>query len=220
MEKIDRVCDLLEAEFGEPRCSRHNPPMDELVLTILSQNTTAANCGRAFDGLRAAFPTWDEVRTAPAERVAESIRMGGLAEIKGARIKAILQGIYEQLGRLELEWLDELPTEKVREYLIGFEGIGPKTAACVLLFSLGQPVLPVDTHVHRVSRRVGLIPGSASAEAAHDLLQQQVPPDRVYSFHLNAIRLGREVCRPRGPQCEICILNEECDFGRARPGTA
>jgi len=220
MERAERVCDLLDSAYGRPEWVRHNEPLDELVLTILSQNTSTVNCRRAFHGLKAAFPTWEDALSAATDRLAQSIEVGGLSRIKAARISRILREIWERRGRLDLDWLAEMRAGEALAALRGFEGVGPKTAACVLLFSLGQPVLPVDTHVHRVSRRVGLIPGSASAEAAHDLLQQQVPPDRVYSFHLNAIRLGREVCRPRGPQCEICILNEECDFGRARPGTA
>jgi len=220
MVNIERVCDLLEAKYGKPEWKRHNPPLDELILTILSQNTTAANCGRAFARLRRAFPTWENVMTAPVERIAESIRVGGLGDSKAARIQTILRRIYESRGALDLDWLEDLPMDKAWEYLLSFEGVGPKTAACLLLFSFGKPALPVDTHVHRVSRRVGLIPEDVNASAAHELLRRIVPERRVYSFHLNAIRLGREVCRPRRQRHEVCPLCQECDFAREQTGVA
>ncbi|MDO8589543.1 MAG: endonuclease III [Armatimonadota bacterium] len=219
MKHTERVCDFLESAYGRPEWVRHNPPLDELVLTILSQNTTSANCRRAFASLRTAFPTWEEVMEAPVERIAQSIHVGGLSGIKAGRIKQILRRIHEQQGRLELNHLDALPMRQALEYLSGFEGVGPKTAACVLLFSLGKPAMPVDTHVHRVSARVGLIPPAASAEAAHELLREIVPAKRVYSFHMNLVRLGREICRPREPRCDECVLNRECDFGRKRLGS-
>ena len=218
MRNIERICDLLESAFGKPKWNRHNPPLDELVLTILSQNTTAANCQRAFDNLRGAFPTWDDVRNAPVEKIADSIRTGGLSEIKAGRIRSILGQIHNQQGALDLEWLVDLSMEDATRYLLAFDGVGPKTAACVLLFSLGKPAFPVDTHVHRMALRVGLIPARTNAETAQKLLQEVVPPARVYSFHMNAIRLGREICRPASPKCEICPLNRECDFGRKRLG--
>ena len=218
MKDIERICDLLEAELGAPKWASHNPPLDELVLTILSQNTTAANCRRAFDGLRSAFPAWEDVMNGPVDRIAQSIHHAGLSEIRAGRIKQILRRIYEEQGRLDLIAIEEMTIERAVEYLVGFEGVGPKTAACVLLFSLGKPAMPVDTHVHRVARLVGLIAPNAGADAAHRLLQEIVPPERVYSFHMNTVRLGREVCRPREPKCDKCVLNRECDFGRRRLG--
>lgn len=215
MNRIERICKLLEAAYGKPEWASHNPPLDELVLTILSQNTTAANCLKAFENLRANFPTWMDVLAAPSEKVADSIRPGGLAEIRTARIRAILQRIFDERGNMDFA-LDRLPTEEAREYLLGFEGVGPKTAACVLLFSLGRPVFPVDTHVHRIARRVGLIPDKTSADSAHSLLEQMVPPELMYSLHMNTVRLGRELCKPASPRCDICPINQECDFGRKR----
>jgi endonuclease-3 len=218
MGKIQRVCDLLEAAYGKSKWKRHNPPLDELILTILSQNTTAGNCRRAFANLRAAFPRWEDVMTAPVEGITESIRVGGLAGVKAARIQTILWRIYESSGALDLDWLEDLPMCKAEEYLLSFEGVGPKTAACLLLFSFGKPALPVDTHVHRVSRRVGLIPEEVNAGAAHQLLRRIVPERGMYSFHLNAIRLGRKICRPRNPRHEVCPLYQECDFARKQTG--
>jgi endonuclease III len=218
MWDIERICNSLDAAFGKPILKRHNPPLDELVLTILSQNTTSANCQRAFENLRSKFPSWDDVRTAPVRKIAESIRCGGLADIKAGRIRSILQQIYDHQGTLDLEWLSNLSIDDAASYLLRFEGVGPKTASCVLLFSLCKPALPVDTHVHRVALRVGLIPAGADANAAHRILREVVPPERVYSFHMNAIALGRKICRPTSPKCEICPLNRECDFGRKRLG--
>jgi len=203
------VCDLLDAGYGEAEWEPHNPPLDELVLTILSQNTTSANCRAAFIELRSRFPTWQAVAEAPAERIADAIRSGGLARIKAPCIKAILQ----QMGSLDLTWLSEAPVEEARRFLEGFGGVGPKTASCVLLFSLGKPVLPVDTHVYRVAWRVGLIP-KVGAEKAHDLLTGQVPAERVYSFHMNMVRHGRSVCKARRPRCGDCALSGVCDYVR------
>lgn len=216
MKKIERIRHLLEKAYGKPKLTRHNPPLDELILTILSQNTTAANCRRAFDGLRKAFPTWDDVRNGCVTDIADSIRSGGLADIKADRMRRLLQQIHDHRGNLDFSWIEELPSDEARDYLLRFDGVGPKTAACVLLFSLGRPVMPVDTHVHRVSLRVGLIPSNTTAEAAHKLLQEMIPPERVYSFHINMVRHGREVCRPSNPKCDICVLSKECDFGRQR----
>jgi len=222
MGKTERICDLLEAAYGEPRISPTgrdrrsrsigSAPLDELVLTVLSQNTTAGNCRQAFASLRERFPTWEDVRTADVREIAEAIYSGGLSEIKARRIKAVLQQIYEERGSLDLAWLACVSTEEAQGYLRRFPGVGPKTAACVLLFVLGRPVLPVDTHVYRVSKRLGLIGPKVSVEQAHAILQEMVPEGRVYSFHVNMVRHGREVCVARVPKCSICALREECDY--------
>lgn len=217
MSKVERICDLLDAEYGEQKFRPHNPPLDELVLTILSQNTTAKNCNQAFATLRRWFGGWDDVREAREDDIARAIHCGGLAVTKAARIKAILQQIYRAQGNLELAWLAGEDTESVRGYLLGFDGVGPKTAACVLLFSLGRPVLPVDTHVHRVSIRLGLIGPKVTAEGAHAALQELIPDERVYSFHINMVNHGRAVCVAGTPKCSICNLAEVCDyFARTR----
>jgi endonuclease-3 len=217
--KIERICDLLDLAYGKQEFRPHNSPLDELVLTILSQNTTAANCRQAFASLRERFPAWEDVRKADVREIARAIYSGGLSEIKSVRIKAILQAIYEAQGSLDLDWLRDVSTREARDHLLRFSGVGPKTAACVLLFSLGRPVLPVDTHVHRVSKRLGLIGPKVSAEKAHELLQKMVPEERVYSFHINMVSHGREVCVAGTPKCMICVLREDCDYF-ARRGTS
>jgi endonuclease III len=217
MSKVERICDLLDACYGRRELQPHNPPLDELVLTILSQNTNSRNCAQAFDGLRRRFPSWDEVLSAGEREIAEAIHVGGLSTIKAGRIKSILREIADAQGRLDLSWLAGEDTQKALDYLLAFHGVGRKTAACVLLFSLGRPVLPVDTHVHRVSIRLGLIGPKVSAEEAHDLLQRSVPEDRIYSFHVNMISHGRAVCVAGTPKCDICTLTEVCDyFARTR----
>ena len=208
--KTIQVCDLLDAAYGEAKWERHNPPLDELVLTILSQNTTAANCRAAFRNLRDKFPTWEMVAQAPVEEIADAIRIGGLADIKAPRIKAILRQIGAS-GSYNLDWLADVSVEEARRYLEGFPGVGRKTAACVLLFSLGKPVLPVDTHVYRVAWRVGLI-SKIGAEKAHDLLAEQIPPKRVYSYHINMVRHGRGICKAQNPRHEGCVLFDVCDY--------
>ncbi|MBI2843572.1 MAG: endonuclease III [Armatimonadetes bacterium] len=212
MVKIKRICDLLDRAYGEQVFKLHNPPLEELVLTILSQNTTSKNCRQAFSSLRQRFPSWEQVRTAHKREIARAIYSGGLSEIKAARIKSILQEIYDARGSLDLSWLADVSTEEARQYLLRFHGVGPKTAACVLLFSLGRPVLPVDTHVYRVSKRLGLIGPRVRAEESHEVLQAMAPESRIYSFHLNMVRHGREICTASRPKCGICALGKECDY--------
>ena len=225
MSKIERICDLLDAAYGKLELRPGRPPLDELILTILSQNTNRENCQAAFASLRERFPAWEDVRTADEREIADAIRPGGLEAIKAARIKAILQEIYESQGNLDLSWLASRDSREGRDYLLGFRGVGPKTAACVLLFSLGRPVLPVDTHILRVSKRLGLIGQKVSAEEAHEILQEMLMeavsgrgrPERtteeqVFSFHINMIRHGRAVCVAGIPKCSICVLREECDY--------
>ncbi len=202
---------LLEAH-GEPHWRNPLPPLDELVSTILSQNTNDVNRDRAFAGLRQRFPTWERVRDAPVQEVIEAIRPAGLANQKGPRIQKALQRITEERGELSLDFLADLPLEAARAWLLSVDGVGPKTAAIVLLFSLGRPAFPVDTHIHRVSRRLGLIGEGVSAAQAHELLETLVPPDWYHAFHLNVIRHGRQVCHARKPECQACVLRDLCDF--------
>lgn len=217
MSRIERVCDLLDTAYGRQEFKPQHPPLDELVLTILSQNTTGKNCLKAFQSLKISFPEWDHVRTADESDIARAIHSGGLSVVKAARIKAILRQIYEAQGNLDLSWLAGTDSREAMDYLLSFHGVGPKTAACVLMFSLGRPVLPVDTHVRRISMRLGLIGPKVSAEQAHELLQQIVPDERVYSFHVNMLAHGRRVCAAERPKCDICILKEDCDyFARTR----
>ncbi len=192
------------------------PPLDELVSTILSQNTSDAHRDRAFEQLRRQFPSWEQVRDAPVEQVIEAIRPAGLANQKGPRIQKALRQISAERQELSLDFLADMPLEEARGWLMKMEGVGPKTAAIVLLFSLGRAAFPVDTHVHRVSRRLGLIGPQVSAEKAHTLLEEMIPPAEYYALHLNLIRHGRQMCRARNPQCAACVLNDVCDYyGRA-----
>ena len=204
---------LLET-YGEPTWRTPLPPVDELVSTILSQNTNDDNRDRAFNALRAHFPTWEAVRDARPQEVIRAIRTAGLANLKGPRIQQALQAITEARGRLELDFLRELAPDDARDWLLRLKGVGPKTAAIVLQFSLGMPAFPVDTHIHRVSGRLGLRPEKASAEQAHTLLARLFPPESYYQAHLNLIQHGRQVCKARQPLCERCPLTDLCRYYR------
>ncbi len=207
----------LLAFYGQPEWRSPLPPLDELVSTILSQNTNDTNRDRAFDALRARFPTWEAVRDAPVGAVIEAIRPAGLANQKGPRIQNALRRITEERGDLSLDFLADLPVEEARAWLMRFKGVGPKTAAIVLLFSLGRPVFPVDTHIYRVTGRIGLRPRKMSVEKAHMHLERIFPPETYYAAHLNIIRLGREICQARRPRCEVCPIRSLCDYGRQVP---
>ena len=210
--KANWVCQRLDAEYGALTWRSHGEPLGALVATILSQHTSDKNSEKAFDALRRRFPDWDAVRTAPVTEIADSIRGGGLADAKAPRIKNVLQAIYDAHGVTNLDFLDALPTDEAKAYLRSFPGVGPKTMACVMLFSLGRPVLPVDTHVFRVSHRLGLIDPKIGEAKAHDALESLLKPEQVYPFHVHLIRHGRRVCTARAPQCERCVLREQCDY--------
>lgn len=207
----------LMAVYGRPEWRHPLPPLDELVSTILSQNTNDVNRDRAFDALRRRFPTWQAVRDAEDTDLIDAIRPAGLANQKGPRIQAVLQAITLERGELELDFLADLPVEAAREWLLKFNGVGPKTAAIVLLFSLGKPAFPVDTHIYRVSGRLGLRPDKMSVEQAHPFLERLFPPESYYPVHLNLIRLGREICQARKPNCPICPLNDLCAYASGNP---
>jgi endonuclease-3 len=185
-------------------------PLDSLMLTVLSQNTTDANSGRAFEQLRERFPSWKQVAAARTSQVAAAIRSGGLAEIKSGRIKQILRRIEEDHGKLALDFLREMPPDEVRSYLLSLPGVGRKTAAVVMLFALDMPAFPVDTHVLRVSKRLGLIPPKTTMDRAHDLFADVVEPRQMAILHLGLIRHGREVCAARWPRCPECRLLDLC----------
>lgn len=211
-EKMAWVCDQLDAEYGVLQWRSHGEPLATLVQTILSQATSDRNSDRAFDSLRHTFPTWDDVRTAPAEVIADTIRSGGLADAKAPRIKEVLGAIHAKTGATNLDFMWEMPTEDAKQYLSEFHGVGPKTVACVMMFSLCRPVLPVDTHVFRVSHRLGLIEKKIGEAKAHKALEALVPPERVYPFHVHMIRHGRRVCIAQRPRCSVCTLAERCDY--------
>jgi endonuclease-3 len=198
--------------YGQPVWRTSLPPVDELVSTILSQNTNDINRDRAYQSLRRHFPTWEAVRDADPACVVAAIRSAGLANQKGPRIQQVLREITGERGSLELNFLDELPLEDARTWLKKFKGVGPKTAAIVLLFSLGRPAFPVDTHIYRVTGRVGLRPEKMTVEDAHILLEKLFLPETYYAAHLNIIRLGREICAARKPICERCPLREICNY--------
>jgi endonuclease-3 len=198
--------------FGFPDWRNPLPPLDELVSTILSQNTNDTNRDRAFEALLIKYPTWESVRDAPQQEVISAIRPAGLANQKGPRIQNILAEITEQRGNLDLTFLDDLPTEETRQWLLQFKGVGPKTAAIVLQFSLGKPAFPVDTHIYRVTGRTGIRPMKMSADQTHIYMEELLPPEAYYPAHLNIIRLGREICNARKPKCNICPINKLCDF--------
>ena len=202
---------LLKA-FGEPIWRNPLPAIDELVSTILSQNTNDVNRDRAFDALRAKFPTWEAVRDAKEEDVVNAIRPAGLANQKGPRIQQVLRSITEERGELNLQFLADMPIEDARSWLTKFNGVGPKTAAIVLCFSLGRPAFPVDTHVYRVTGRLGLRPEKITVEQAHPYLESVFPPETYYAAHLNIIRLGREICNARKPNCPQCPVNTLCNY--------
>ena len=191
-----------------------------LVGTILSQNTSDVNSGRAFDSLIATFGNWEAIASAPVEQIARAIRLGGLSRVKAVRIRQILEEIEKEQGRIGLDFLEAMNMSEARDYLMHLPGVGPKTASCVLLFALGKPCLPVDTHVFRVTKRLGLIDSGVSIEQAHSLLQEQIPPSKVYQFHLHLIRHGRRICHARRPRCDECILESVCPSSLARKRVA
>ena len=200
--------------YGQPAWRNPLPPVDELISTILSQNTNDINRDRAFQTLRRHLPTWEAVRDAEPEEVVAAIRQAGLANQKGPRIQKVLQEITSERGSLELNFLGNLPLEEARTWLMKFKGVGPKTAAIVLLFSLGRPAFPVDTHIYRVTGRLGLRPEKMTVEDTHTHLEKLFPPETYYAAHLNIIRLGREICAARKPACERCPLQEICNYAK------
>ena len=186
--------------------------MSELVRTMLSQNTSDVNSDRAFARLQDRFAAWEQLLGADVGDIAEAIEPGGLAQTKAPRIKRALQAILDQRGELDLGFLEDMEIGEAKAWLVSLEGVGPKTAACVLLFSLGRPALPVDTHVLRVGQRLGLVEPRTSAEKAHEVLGSVVPEEAIYDFHVNMVAHGRQVCHARQPRCEVCVLAPLCDY--------
>jgi endonuclease-3 len=212
--RLRKITDRLANEYGRPVLRPHRAPIDELVLTVLSQNTNDRNRDVAYFRLRDRFPTWDAVREAPVEEIEEAIRPGGLAPTKSVRIQAILDAIGED----DLLWLADAPLDEAREYLVGLPGVGRKTAACVLLFSFGRPDVPVDTHVYRVGGRLGLWPPKTPLVKAHDELSRLCGDDGEFAYetHVLLIRHGRRTCVARAPRCPECPLRRICPEGRRR----
>jgi endonuclease-3 len=212
--RVRKIRERLRELYGEPVNEPHGEPIAELIKTVLSQHTNDKNRDRAYAALRQRFPSWDEVRDAPLAELVETIRPGGLAQQKAPRIQAIL----EQLGEHpDLGWMETAPIEESREYLLSLPGVGRKTAACVLIFTWDLPEIPVDVHVHRVGGRLGLFSEKASFEKAHDEMLAVVPPEDAYEVHVNLIRHGRTICRPK-PRCGECGLRRMCPWYREHRG--
>jgi len=209
---------LLQDQYGAPTWRAHYKPLDELVLTFLSQNTSDLNSGRAFEALKARYPSWEAILAAPVEDLAETIRSGGLSRQKAPRIQAALYRILAERGEFSLDFLAGLPVDEGLRWLTSFDGIGHKTASIVLLFCFNMPAFPVDTHVGRVTRRLGLAGPKDSEEKIKAIWEHLVPPAWYYPLHLNLIRLGREVCQARAPRCGICALNAMCQYANSRGG--
>jgi endonuclease III len=207
--KIDR---LLSEEYGRKKFSGGADPLTELVRTVLSQNTNDINRDRAFESMKAAYPSWEKLAEAPIGKIATAIKVAGLAKIRATRISRLLKAIHESQGRYSLEFLADWQDEAIREYLIKLEGIGPKTVACVMAFSLGRNVMPVDTHVFRVSQRLGIIPPKMSVAAAHVYFDRLKNMLSLYQFHLNLIAHGRQICHARKPECAQCRLRADCSY--------
>jgi endonuclease III len=211
---IDRILDRLRERYGAPKVHRRLPPLDELVLTILSQNTSDVNCERAYSSLRARYPEWADVRDADTAELVGVLRPGGLAAQKAPRIQAVLRELSGD-GPPRLDWAAQLEPADAMARLEALPGVGPKTASCVLLFSLDVPVMPVDTHVGRVARRLGLIPDRMADGPAHAALTALVPDARMLEAHLLLIAHGRRTCLARRPRCGECPLLDLCPYGRS-----
>lgn len=207
---IGQILELLRKEYGVPEWQPGPGPISVLVQTILSQNTSDINSRGAFVSLLTSFGSWENVADADIEAIEHAIRHGGLGQVKAVRIKQALKEIERKRGRLELDFLSRLDFSEARDWLEQLPGVGTKTASCVLLFSLGMPVLPVDTHILRVGKRLGLISSKTSSEQAHQLLGELVPRQDVYQFHILTIEHGRRVCRAQRPLCHDCVLKEIC----------
>ncbi len=213
-DKASQVFNRLAGVYGERLNKRRLDPVAQLVSTIISQNTNDRLRDQAYSTLRQRFASWEEVRDADESEVAAAIRIAGLSQQKAPNIQAALRHISDERGELSLAFLQEMQVQQAKRWLTAMKGVGPKTAAIVLLFSLDMPALPVDTHVHRVSKRLGLIAVTTTREKAHDQLEALMPSEKYYAFHLNMIQHGREVCQARLPRCELCVLRDLCNHYR------
>ena len=208
--KAGEVLALLEPQYGPFVWRRRWDPVTELMFTILSQHTSDINAERAERMLEERFESWEETAEADVSEIEAAIQVSGLARQKAPRIQGTLRRILELRGELSLDFLSELPLSEAKAWMQALPGVGPKTAAVVLCFALGMPAMAVDTHVHRVSRRLRLIGPKVTAEKAHDLLEGQVSPEEVFAFHVALITHGRRVCKALRPRCGECVLSERC----------
>ncbi len=216
--RIRAIRDRLRGYYGHPRNEPHRAPLDELVLTVLSQNTNDRNRDVAYARLRARFPHWAAVAAAPVEEIEEAIRPGGISKVKSMRIKSMLGVIEAETGGLDLGFLADASHDVAIEFLERLPGVGRKTAACVLLFAFDHPELPVDTHVYRVCTRLGLIRPKASFEEAHEVMRAVTDPADAFELHVNLIRHGRRICSARNPACPACPLLGVCPYGKQATG--
>lgn len=216
--QVPEIVRRLRRQYGKALLPRRLDPLGELIFTVLSQHTSDKNTYPAYESLRARFADWDAVRRARVPSIVAAIRRAGLANQKGPRIKGILQEVHRREGKTSLDALHGMPTRQAAKYLASLHGVGPKTVACVLLFACGRPVLPVDTHVYRVSKRLGLIDRRITAEKAHEVLADRVPARLVLDFHVKLLEHGRAVCKAQNPRCEACVLVEGCPHGRSVVG--
>lgn len=213
---FDYIVQNLENTFGEPHLSRKSDALAMLINIILSQATTDTNSRRTFQNLKNRFKTWENVLAADESEIAEAIRTGGLANQKAKVIKDLLRQIKDAHGKLSLKFLEKMTDEDARDFLLEFRGIGPKTVACTLLFASHKEIFPLDTHIFRIFKRMGVLPEKISDAKAHKLLDELAPKGKFYSLHVNLIRLGKKICRPKEPLCDECPLVEYCDYGLAR----
>jgi endonuclease III len=213
-----RVIALLERAYGRPGPSERKDPLSELIFTILSQHTSDVNRDRAWDSLWRSFASWDEIAAAPRARLERAIRVGGLAPTKSAVIQKVLAQVREAEGSFSLDRLRGMGMREVEEHLASFPGVGLKTIRCVQVFSLGLPAFPVDTHIYRVTRRLGLVRASATPAQVHAVMAELTPPDETLPFHINLITHGRKVCKALRPLCFACVLRPECRYGTRGPG--
>jgi endonuclease-3 len=216
VKPLNYIIQNLESAYGVPENRRASDPLDMLIKIILSQATTDTNSRRTFAELKRRFPAWEAALAARESAIAAAIKSGGLARQKAKVIKGVLKQIKESRGALDLSFLNEMSNEEAAKYLSQFRGIGPKTIACTLLFACRKEVFPLDTHIFRVLRRVGLIPQKCSDARAHELMSRLVPAGKFYSFHVNLVQHGRAICRPRDPLCERCPIVEYCDYGQSQ----
>jgi len=214
--KIKKILRLVNKVYGKPPPFKKTPPVDELIRTILSQNTSDTNSLKAFSVLKRNFSSWDGLLNSNTRKVAGLIRHAGLANIKAGRIREALARIRTREGKIDLSSIGRMDTQEALEYLTSLKGVGPKTAACVLLFSFGKGVMPVDTHIYRVSGRLGIIDDTIDIGVAHERLTKIVPKHLIYNFHLGIIEHGRRTCKARDPKCGICVLYGLCGYGLKR----
>jgi endonuclease III len=210
--RVRSIRERLRTVYGVPEWPPHGQPLDELVLTVLSQSTNDRNRDVAYERLRERFPAWEAVRDAPVEEVEEAIRPGGISRVKSERIQRILRALPEDL---DLSFLRDMPIEDARAYLCDLPGVGRKTAACVLLFAYGLRDVPVDTHVGRVATRLALLRAGARSEEQHDEMTALTPPGAELELHINLLRHGRRTCHAQRPACRECALRLMCPSRQA-----